>query len=106
MTRRALVSAYVMDTWPIMAYFGDEPAAETVEQLLADAHAEGIPLLMTVVNMAEVWYTVARQTSRQTADERLAQLIELGIQFVLVDEPLALQAARFKANFKMSLADC
>jgi len=99
-------SAYVLDTWPIMAYFENEPAAETVEQLLANGHAGAIPLLMSVVNVAEVWYTMARQWSTQTADQSVSELRDLGIQFVLVDESLALQAARLKAKHKMSLADC
>ena len=106
MTHSPLARAYVLDTWPIMAYFENEPAAEMVEQLLANAHAEGIPLLMTVVNMAEVWYTMARQWSPHDADQSLSELRELGIQYILANEELAVQAARLKANYKMSLADC
>jgi predicted nucleic acid-binding protein len=105
-TRRPRVAAYVLDTWPIMAYFEDEPPAEAIEQLLANAHEKNIQLLMTVVNVAEVWYIEARQTSTQNADQRLAELRDLGIQFVPASEELALRAARLKARLKMSLADC
>jgi predicted nucleic acid-binding protein len=105
-THSPLARAYVLDTWPIMAYFENEPAAEMVEQLLANAHAEGIALLMTVVNMAEVWTTMARQWSPHDADQSLSELRELGIQFIPANEELALQAARLKAKYKISLADC
>ena len=95
----------VLDSWSIIAYLEDEPAGVKVADLMAEAHESGIPLKMTVVNVGEVWYILARGTSESEADRSIAELLELGIEFVEVDWKLAHSAARFKANHKMSFAD-
>ena len=76
-----------------------------VADIIADAHEERIPLLMTVVNGAEVWYIIARQTSAAEADASIKQLRELGIEFVDADWSLSKDAGYFKSKNKMSLAD-
>lgn len=98
--------AIVLDSWAVIAYLEDEPAAEKVADVIGDAHDDGIPLLMTVVNAGEVWYIVARETSAAEADASIKQLRDLGIEFVEVDWDLAKDAAHFKSRHKMSFADC
>jgi uncharacterized protein len=98
--------AYVLDTWAVIAYLEDEPAAEHVENLIADAHERQIPMYMTVVNVGEVWYTVARQISDEEANNSLKTLSRLRIQFEDVGWTLTQQAARFKSQHRMSYADC
>jgi ribonuclease VapC len=99
------VKAYVLDSWAIIAYFEDEPAGAKVADLIADAHEHSTPLLMTVVNVGEVWYILARQTSESEADRSVAELNELGIEIREADWKLARNAAQFKAKHKMSFAD-
>jgi uncharacterized protein len=96
----------VLDTWAVIAYLEDEPAAEHVENLIADAHERQIPMYMTVVNVGEVWYTVARQISDEEANNSLKTLSRLRIQFEDVGWTLTQQAARFKSQHRMSYADC
>lgn len=98
--------AIVLDSWAVIAYLEDEPAAEKVADIIADAHEEGIPLLMTVVNAGEVWYIVARETSATEAEASIKQLRDLGIEFVDADWDLAKDAGYFKSKNKMSFADC
>jgi predicted nucleic acid-binding protein len=98
--------AIVLDSWAVIAYLEDEPAAERVADIVADAHEEGIPLLMTVVNAGEVWYIVAREASAADADASIKQLHDLGVEFVDADWELSKQAAYFKSKNKMSFADC
>ncbi len=104
MARKA--KAIVLDSWSIMAYLEDEPAGQKVADLIADAHEDGTPLKMMVVNGAEVWYLLARETSEADADQSISELRQLGIEFVDADWQLAHQAAVFKSKHKMSLADC
>jgi ribonuclease VapC len=98
--------AIVLDSWAVIAYLEDEAAAEKVADIISDAHEEGIPLLMTVVNAGEVWYIVARETSTADADASIKQLRDLGIQFIEVDWDLAKDAGYFKSKHRMSFADC
>ncbi|PYS81714.1 MAG: hypothetical protein DMF70_08935 [Acidobacteria bacterium] len=98
--------AIVLDSWAIMAYFEDEPAAEKVADIIAQAHEEKTPLSMSVVNAGEVWYILARRTSESEANRGIHELRQLGIEFIDADWDLAHEAAGFKAKHKMSFADC
>jgi len=96
----------VFDSWSVLAYLEDEPAGEKVADIIADAHENGISLRMTMVNIGEVWYIIARRMSEVEADRSIAELRQLGIEFVDADWKLANEAARFKSKNKMSFADC
>ena len=96
----------VLDSWAIIAYLEEEASAERVADIIADAHEEEIPLLMSVVNAGEVWYIIARESSVADADASINQLRDLGIEFVDADWNLAKDAGYFKSKNKMSFADC
>lgn len=98
--------AYVLDSWAILSYFADEPAAEKVETVITDAHEHAIPLFMSVINVAEVWYIVARRRSQSDADTAIRSLRQMGISFVEAHWELAQEAGRFKVKNRMSFADC
>lgn len=96
----------VLDSWAIMAYLEDEPAGEKVADVIADAHDDGTPLLMTVVNAGEVWYIAARRTNAAEADRTIALLQQIGIEFIEADWPLTKIAAGYKVKGNISFADC
>jgi uncharacterized protein len=98
--------AYVLDTWAVIAYLEDEPSGEEVENLIATAHEEQIPIYMSVVNVGEVWYTVAREVSEEEANNSVKLLRDLRIQFEDADWELTQEAALFKCKHRMSYADC
>jgi len=98
--------ALVLDSWSILAYLEDEPTGQQVADIIADAHENGTPLMMTVVNAGEIWYITARETSEDVADRTVLELAQLGIQFFDADWELTREAARFKTKGKMSFADC
>ena len=104
MARKA--KAFVMDTWAIIAYLEDEPSAQQIADLIASAHEEEIPVYMTVVNVGEVWYNIAREISEEDANNSVKELRDLRIQFANADWELTQEAARFKSQHKMSYADC
>lgn len=94
----------VLDSWGLMAFLEDEPAAERMEEIIASAQEEG-ELLVTSVNLAEVWYSTARSRSEAEADAAVARLVMLGIKVVDADWRLAREAARLKAKRKIALGD-
>ena len=98
----------VLDSWSLIAFFEDEPAAHSVEQLLQQAADEKHKLLMSVVNWGEVYYITMRQVSQEAAEQKVQEMAALPIDLIGVGEDLALvkQAAIFKAAHKMSYADC
>jgi len=104
MSRKA--KAIVLDSWALMAYLEDESAAEQVANIIADAHEDEIPLFMSIVNAGEIWYIIAREASEADANQSIAELRQLRIQFIDADWNLAQGAASFKSKKKMSYADC
>jgi ribonuclease VapC len=104
MARKA--KAYVLDTWAVIAYLEDEPSAPQIADLIASAHEDSIPVFMTVVNVGEVWYIIAREVSEEEANNSIKELHDLRIQFVDVGWDLTQEAARFKSQHKISYADC
>lgn len=104
MARRA--KAVVLDSWAVLAYLEDEAAGSAVAKIIAEAHEHGTALLMTTVNVGEVWYIVAREVSETDAEHAIGDLMQLGIQFVDADWRITRIAATFKAKHRMSYADC
>jgi uncharacterized protein len=98
----------VLDSWALMAFLLDEPAAAEVEKLLVRVAEEKIRLLFCVVNWGEVYYSIARAESESIAEQKMKELATLGIELVPVADDLALvrEAAKMKARNKMSYADC
>lgn len=97
--------AYVLDSWAVIAYLEDEPSGEQIEDLIATAHEEQIPIYMSVINLGEVWYTFAREISEEEANASVKTLSDLRIQFEDANWELTQEAARFKSKNKMSYAD-
>ena len=96
----------VLDSWAVIAFFEDEPAGKKIADLIANAHEDGIPVNMTVVNVGEVWYITAREISEEAANNIVKELSDLRIEFVNVNWEITQEAARFKSKSRMSYADC
>jgi predicted nucleic acid-binding protein len=97
----------VLDSWALIAFFEDEPAAGVVEEILEAASREKHRLYLTSVNWAEVYYNTMREVSQEAA-ERHSKIIEtLPIEIVGIGDDLRLarQAAIYKATNRLSLAD-
>jgi predicted nucleic acid-binding protein len=99
--------AHVLDSWAVVAFIeAEEPAAEKKLAIFAEAQENDTPMLMTTVNLGEVWYSLARAYSESQADLSVARVLHLGIEVIVVDWELAQQAAIFKMKGNISYADC
>jgi len=98
----------VLDSWALIAFFEDEPAAEQMEKLLAQAAADKHKLLLSVVNWGEIYYNTMREVSQEAAEQKAQEIAALPIDIVGVGDDLTLarQAAIYKATHKMAYADC
>jgi predicted nucleic acid-binding protein len=96
----------VLDSYALMAFFEDEPGADFVRGLIQKAVESDVNLLMSVVNLGEVWYSIARMNSPEIADQYVHEIKGMGIEIVNVDWALTRQAAAFKVGGNISYADC
>ncbi len=100
------MKTYVLDSSALVTFFEDRPGAEKVEGLLTNASEAGQPLLMSVVNWGEVYYSIWRSRGEEAANRKLQEISQLPIAVIDVDMPAAKLAARFKAECKLPYADC
>jgi ribonuclease VapC len=101
-----MATTKVLDSYALVAFLEDEPGADQVRHLLLRAEEGSIRLAITVVNLGEVWYAIARADSPALADRLIHEIQGMAIEVVDVDWPLAKQAATFKARGRISYADC
>jgi predicted nucleic acid-binding protein len=97
----------VLDSWALLAFFEDEPAAEAVEIMLTQASHDKHRLYLTSINWAEVYYSTMREVSQAVAEQHAQAIAGLPIEIVGLDADLKLarQAALYKATYRLSLAD-
>ena len=96
---------YVLDSFAILAYLAEEEGADVVEDLLNRAESGGVNLYLNYVNLGEVYYITFREKDVNEANETIVLVKRMPIEFVQVDERIALIAGRIKATYSMSYAD-
>ena len=99
-------STKVLDSYALIAFLENEPGADAVRELILQAEAGELKLLMCVINLGEIWYSIARTTSPKTADRFVQEIQGMAIEFVDADWALTQQAAIYKARGRISFADC
>jgi uncharacterized protein len=101
------VATKVLDSWAVLAFFKDQPAAEDVEELIHGAALERHQLLMSVLNWGEVYYSVMRADGRDAAEQRTHEIASLPIDIIGVGDDLKMtrQAAIYKATYRIAYAD-
>jgi ribonuclease VapC len=98
-------SVFVLDSYAILAYLQDEPAASRMEKLLEIASRQKSRLLFSLINLGELLYITERRGGIVKAQDALALIQQLAIEIVPADEQLVFAAAHIKANHPLSYAD-
>jgi predicted nucleic acid-binding protein len=96
----------VFDSWALLAFLEDEPSAGKAEDLITQANESRGRLLISVINLGEIWYSLARSRSENAADQAVEEITRLGFKVIDADWPLTRQAASFKARYRLAYADC
>lgn len=98
-------TAFVLDSFALLAYLQDEPVASRIEKLLDDAAKEKCRLFLSLINLGEILYITERRGGVVKAQDALALIQQLPIQVLSVDEQIVFTAAHIKANYSISYAD-
>jgi PIN domain nuclease of toxin-antitoxin system len=89
----------VLDSWALLAYLRDEPAAAHVEAVLAEGRS-----IMSSVNMGEVLYWTIRERGDAPANATIGEL-RSAVRVENPDWRLVEAASRIKARGGLSYAD-
>ena len=100
------MTASVLDSWAIIGWLqGEEPARAKVRDLLEQGSRGVAKLSISMINVGEVFYLIAKRHGAAPAERFLADLAMMPIQALLPDRKLILGAARLKSRYPISYAD-
>jgi ribonuclease VapC len=96
----------VLDSYALLAWLGNEqPAAETLQQLLDTAAAGEVDLLMSRINWGEVFYIIAKKYGGERAREIRRQLEKLPVELASATDARVTTASELKADYAFAYAD-
>jgi predicted nucleic acid-binding protein len=97
----------VLDSFALLAYLNEENGFEKVRTALAEARTSSESLLMNEINLGETYYILFRTRGEDKAEYFLENILPgLPITVLQNDLPKVIEAARIKAQFPLSFADC
>lgn len=101
-----MTSDVVLDAWALMAIVRrEQPAMGRVYDVLRNAEAGSIVVAMSIVNVGEVYYHVARSFDAAAADQLLTYIRRLALTILPATDARVMAAARIKAAHRLSYAD-
>jgi len=100
----AIPDRVIFDAEPLIAHADDESGSDVVEEYLDSVAVEDTDGYASCVTFAEIRYTLARKYDRDTADEYLGWLADLGIEAVDVDDTW-LAASEYVLTHNPALGD-
>lgn len=102
---KASPKTYVLDANAILDYLQDGPGARTVERLLREAFRGDTALMISVVNLGEVFYLLWKATGEQSAGQTIDDLTLLPLEIVPADLSQAMKAGELKATYRIPYVD-
>ena len=97
----------LLDSFALLAYLNQENGFAIIKSVLAKAQKSGIFLVMNEINIGESYYILFRKRGRGKADYFLENILPgLPITSVSNDLQQVIDAARIKAEYSLSFADC
>ena len=98
-------SAYVLDSFALLAYLEGEAGMSRIQTLLKGVEEGEHTLYVSLINLGEVLYITERENGLVQAQQALAALDQLPLQFVPVSRATVLVAAHIKAHYAVAYAD-
>jgi len=100
-------STAILDAFAILAWLQKEPGWQDVRRLFEQASAGHTNLLISAINLGEVYYRLCKLRERRTADKFLRSALGGGFpwQVVPASNERVWAAARIKAEYPVAYAD-
>lgn len=98
-------TTYILDSFAVLSYLGQEAGAKRVKAILTDAESGQAENWLSIVNFGEVLYITERERGLAATSQTIAVVDQLPIAVAEVDRTLAFTAAHIKAGYSISYAD-
>lgn len=96
----------VLDSFALLLFLRKERGGTRIRALLEKAKKGKRQFYMCWLNVGEIYYKVFREYGQKGTEATLTLVRALPIQLISVDDELVLSAAKIKADYSISLADC
>ena len=97
---------FILDACALIAFFTDEPGADKVEYVLRLAENDDCIIYMNKLNILEIYYDTFRREDKEKANEMLTKISSLPVIIIgKLEDDVFKEAGRFKATYRISLAD-
>lgn len=96
----------LLDSYAILVWIQNEPGAQAVENLLLSAQKGQLHLVVSELNLGEVYYKCIRRAGKIRASEIIEQFNALPVEFVPMDWNIVRRASEVKADIPIAYADC
>jgi len=97
--------SFVLDSYALLAFFQAEPGGEKVRDILKMAQSGKAQVLLSVINLGEIYYILARKIGKEAARAFAEDISALPVQHVQAHRARVLEAAEVKADHALSYAD-
>ncbi len=96
----------VLDSFALLCFLKDETGSEAVGKKIREAVSGTCHLMMSLINLGEVFYILYREMGEEFAVRQEVEIFRLPIEFVETDWNLIREAAIIKAEYPIAFADC
>lgn len=97
---------FVLDACSLIAFFNDEAGADVVQDLLEQASQNDIELIISIINLLEIYYGIYREDGEDMAEQSLLKVKNLPITIInTISDEVFKESAKLKATYRISLAD-
>lgn len=96
---------YVLDSFALLAYLGDEKGAGIVREVLEYGQGHAGSVRLSVIKLGECVYIIEREQGMEAAHKAIAAIDQLSIDVVSADRARTFAAAHIKAHYPVSFAD-
>ena len=96
----------IFDSWAVLAWLKNQlPAADLVDAIWQEAKQGKIDLMMSIINLGEVFYITAKEKNIVSAELVLKEMQKLPIVISPAPNSLVIEAARLKGQYAIAYAD-
>ncbi|GIK22453.1 MAG: type II toxin-antitoxin system VapC family toxin [Ignavibacterium sp.] len=99
------MNKYVLDSYSLLAYAEQEKGADEVGNILKKALEDKAELFLCVINWGEMYYIALREGGKERAELYKNTFARYPITIVEANKEITLQAAEYKAFYRISYAD-
>ncbi|MBW7843209.1 MAG: type II toxin-antitoxin system VapC family toxin [Ignavibacterium sp.] len=99
------MNKYVLDSYSLLAYAEQEKGADEVGNILKKALEDKAELFLCVINWGEMYYIALREGGKERAELYKNTFARYPITIVEANKEITLQAAEYKAFYRISYAN-